>query len=88
MPLEEPFVGDVRLTGTLESPTCEIGVMRRTRSSLAFENLRLSVAPREPTFIDELRSAWFHRGSMLGDLVLEPIAKPEPRPLECPPPAS
>jgi hypothetical protein len=73
------------LHGEMEVPTCGSRGLETVKVTLTFQDLRLEVRPREPTFLEQLEEDWFHRGSMLGDLVRGEIPRPEPRVLGCPP---
>ena len=85
LPLGEPYVGDLTLQGVTLVPTCGSPTPQVVDVSVTFENLRLSVSPRSRPFLDELADGWFHRGSMLGDLLNGRLEPPSPRVLDCPP---
>jgi hypothetical protein len=84
VPLRQAYEGDWVLSDRLLVPTCGPGSPVIVDVTLAFENLRLAVSPRQPTVIDELANDWFHRGSMLGDLFNGHLEPPQSRSLECP----
>jgi hypothetical protein len=86
MSLGEVYEGDWQLDGRLEVPVCGSPRLETQEVTLRFENVRLEVTPREPTFIEQLGEDWLHRGSMLGDLFRGEVPRPEPRVLECPAP--
>jgi hypothetical protein len=85
MPLGQVYEGDWQLHGELEVLSCGSRRPRVIDVTVTFDDMRLEVTPREPNLLERIREDWFHRGSLLGELVRGAVPRPEPRALECPP---
>jgi hypothetical protein len=79
------YEGDWQLHGVIEVPTCDSPDLETIDVTLTFRDMSLAVTPREPSLLEQLGEDWFHRGSMLGDLVKGAVPHPTPRVLDCPP---
>lgn len=88
LPLGQAYVGDWDVTGRIDVPTCGTAAFETVDVALSLENLRIDVAPRSPSFVEQIGDDYLGRGTMLGDLIHGESPMPEPRLLVCPPPGA
>lgn len=84
--LGESREGDLLATGELKRPTCDQFGFEQLQISLAFEGLRISVSPHEPSILDELNDRISDAPRNLGRMLGEEKLSSTTIELECPSP--
>jgi hypothetical protein len=88
MPLREAYEGDWQLRGRMEMPMCGSRELTTVDVTLTFEGLRLAVAPRDPSLVEQVAEILWGRFTALGPLVHGELPRFEPHVLQCPDPTA